>query len=272
MKKVDVLDLIPPDEGEINQYYGRIGCGKTYAATVDILRELTRGQVVYANWIIDWSGYDQRQILFYRLLGILGLKRHFLYFPKENLRYFEVKNTFTDDISQLTDCKIYLDEGHIAFDSYEMARMKMEKREAVLHTRHFNRTIVIISQRPSAIHVTLRANVNRFFKCEKVLDWKFFGIHLIRFKKTEFQDTDDNDKPKEDKIKEFIKDEKTGMMMAKDTSEYEYAISTQYYWGRSKIFKAYDTKYMRKGMKSSQTNLAELWRLWFKDHFKKNAK
>jgi len=128
----------------------------------------------YSNWKIDWQGYDERSNKWLLLLGIIGLKKTFFNFPKENWHFMEIKDTFTDDISKLTDCKIGLDEGHIAFDSYEMARMKIEKRNAVLWTRHFDRTYLIISQRPSAIHVTLRANVNRFFKCEKTLDIKLF--------------------------------------------------------------------------------------------------
>jgi len=35
--KKELLDLFEPDEGSVNMYYGRIGHGKTYSATSDIL-------------------------------------------------------------------------------------------------------------------------------------------------------------------------------------------------------------------------------------------
>lgn len=242
VKDIDMLELLPADEGEINQIYGRIGAGKTYCAVREIVADLKRGQVWYVNWKIDWNGYSQYDNKWYLLLGLLGLKRYFYVFPKENLHFFEVKDTFVDDIARLTDCKIALDEGHILFDSYEMAKMKLEKRNAVLWTRHFDRTYLIISQRPSAVHVTMRANVNRFYKCEKLLDWKIFKWRFIKFLKTEFQDTKDNDTPDETRVK----DEE-----GKDTDEYAYAVSSVSYWGRKKFFKVFDTKYRREGMPSS---------------------
>lgn len=261
IENVDLLELLPPDEGEINQYYGRIGSGKTYAATADVIRELERGQIVYANWKIKWEGYDERKKRFLLFLGLLGLKRHYAKYPKNNLHFFEIKDSFVEDISKLTDCKIYLDEGHIAFDSYEMAKMKIEKRTAVLHTRHFDRTIIVISQRPTAIHVTLRANVNRFYKCEKTTDWNLFWKWRIqRFLKTEFQDVTQNDVPDETKI---INEE-----THEETDEYAKAVSTESYWGKKKIFQAYDTKYRREGMATSQTNFAQIYYLKWIERFK----
>lgn len=253
-----ITELFPADEGEISQIYGRIGSGKTYCATKDILDDLNHGKIVYCNWKVQWNGYDERDNWFLLLLGFLGLKRNFYKFDQSNLHYFPITNSFTEDISKLTDCKIYLDEGHIAFDSYVTTRMPLEKRAAILHTRHFNRAIIVVSQRPTAIHVTLRANVNRFYKCEKILDtnesWlKWFlpkKWRLQKFQKTEFQDTLENDAPNE---KRFV-DPKTMM----ETQDYAYAVSIKKYWGRKKYFEAYDTKYMRGNTPTSQENNAHV--------------
>lgn len=229
-QKISVLDLLPPDEGEINQYYGRIGSGKTYTATADILRDLKRGQVVYANWKINFQGYDESKIWWKKWAYLLGLKRQLLVVPKENFHYFPISSDFTEKLSSLTDCKIYLDEGHLALDSYELSRMDISKRAAILHTRHFNRTINVISQRAMAIHVTVRANVNRFYRCECLFN--LFGILL--FRKTEFQD----------------------LMAGSETVDEDQEISRELYLGRKAVFNVYDTKYLRGDMPTSQTNFA----------------
>lgn len=234
----NVLDIFPPDEGSIDQFYGRIGSGKTYMATKDVLADLKAGQVVYCNWKINWPGYDQRQNWFPLLLGLIGLKRNFYVYPASNLHYLPIDENFFDTLKNLTDCSVYLDEGHLAFDSYELTRMPIAKRAMVLHTRHYDRRIVIISQRSNAIHVTLRANVNRFFKCEKLLS--LFG--LIIFRKTEYQDLTGDEKVDEDQ-----------------------PISSELYLGRAKIFNCYNTKYLRNGAPSSQLNQAEIWNLTWKD-------
>lgn len=246
LQEVDILDLIPAYEGEINQYYGKIGSGKTYTATADVLNDLKNGQVVYVNWDIKWEGYDERQNKWLLFLGWLGLKKMFYIFPKENLRKIEIDENFTDTLSRLTDCIIYLDEGHLAFDSYEMAKMKIEKRTAILHTRHFNRTINIISQRASAIHITLRANVNRYYKIENLTNWFWQLFKITRFKKSEYQELTAEEKPDE-------------------TLEPEY---TQIYYAKNEIFEAYSTKYLRKGLEASQKNYGEVYELNRQDCWK----
>jgi hypothetical protein len=236
VKDIELLDIFPVSEGEITQYYGRIGSGKTYAATADLLELLRRGKVVYANWPISYAGTDERKSIAYSLLGILWPfhKRYFV-FPKENLKNFELSDAwarkegykdFTDWLSTRTDCEIFADEGHIMFDSYQGIKMSIDKRAAIYHTRHFNRSIHIISQRPTAIHVSMRANVNKFYKCEQI--WRFGSI--VRFKRTEYQEM----------ANENV-----------DENE-EKTIGVKYYWGSKRVFDAYNTHYLRGEMVDSQ--------------------
>ncbi len=235
IQEIELLDLFPAYEGMITQYYGRIGSGKTYAATADIFDLLRRGQVIYANWRINYHGYDQRKSKFAIFVSmVFPWKKRFYAFPKDNLRYFEFSDVwakkegyidFMDWFATRTDCHIFGDEGHIMFDSYQGIKMSIEKRASVLHTRHFNRSIHIISQRPTAIHVSMRANVNVFYRCEKKMTWPF-----VIFKRTEFQDM----------IGETV-DEDEELMTGKKS-----------YFGRQRIFEAYDTKYLRGNMKQSQ--------------------
>lgn len=243
--EVDLLTLFKAQEGEFNQYYGKIRQGKTYAATADALHDLNRGKIVYTSWIIKWPGKDERKDFFLRLLGVLGLKKNFVVFKKNNWRHLPLDDQFHLKFPTLTDCKVYLDEGHIVYDSYQTIKMKLTERIAILATGHYDRCVNIISQRPTAIHVSLRANVNRFYKCEKAFD--FFGIRL--FKRSEYQDM----------IGETVN----------DTGEPD---SVKYYFGRKKIYQAYDTKYMRGNVKRSQDLIGEIhewdWKISLKNLFK----
>lgn len=266
-KEIDALDLIPPDEGSLKQLYGHIGNFKTYYASVLAFKLLERGQVVKTNWQlydnkeknILWSGYDERKEFLPQLLFKLGIKKEFLIIPKENWEFFKISDVwanekgfenFQDWLAHQTDCTLMIDEGHIVYDSYKMTRMSMDERVMMTSTRHFDRTIYIISQRPSAIHANFRGNVNQFYKCEEIEKGGWFGR---RFKVTEFQDTDSNDKP--DETREEIKDEDTGEVTE---WHYKFAIAEEILKVDKKMFNRYNTKYLRGDMKASQHNLAKI--------------
>lgn len=237
----NILDYIAQNEADIVQYFGKIRNGKTYIATADILDLLNHGHVVYANWRVRWEGRDERTELWARILGALGLKRTFRVYPKSNFYYLPVDENFFDTFARLTDCYVFLDEGHIAFNSYEMTKMALSKQASILHTGHFDRAIRIISQRPTAIHVVMRANVNTFVQCEKT--FQMFGF--IRFKKTIYEELN----PQE------------SVDLQQPSAEIKY-------WGRRKIFEAYDTKYLRGDTPPSQINNTELWSLTWRERIK----
>lgn len=225
----DVLPYV--NEGEITQRYGKIGQGKTYGATVDVIDELKRGHIVYTNWDIDWNGFDERESFIHILGSLLFFRNKFRKFPASNLRKIEVDENFIKNFSQLTNCSVYLDEGHVVFDSYEMAKMSMDKRVAVLHTRHFDRSIHIISQRPTAIHRMLRANVNRFYRYDKLISKPF-----ILFRRVEYQEMEDEN-------------------VVEENPE-----SVKLYLGQKKIFNAYNSKYLR-GNAQNQTPNAMIFKV-----------
>jgi len=239
--EVDLLrDLFEAEEGAIVQYYGRIGNGKTYNATSDIIQDLRQGYVVYANWRLDLSAVtlDQKDSVFYTILGLFGKKR-FYKFRKENLRYLPIDDNFMNVFPNLTDCKVYLDEGHLIFDSYQMTKLSMEKRASILHTRHFNRTIAIISQRPTAVHVSARANVNIFYKCEKIMQWPF-----LVFRRSEYQEMTGTGETVDDEAK---------------------PISSKWYFANKKVLNAYNTKYLRGGIPKSQEVYFEAYDFSYRD-------
>lgn len=265
IKEIDIFEILPPDEGDINIFYGRIGSGKTMAGTRNVIRELEEGQIVYSNWKIEWEGYDERTNLFKLLLGTLGLKKTFLKFPKENFHFWNfIANEidgkrcadFTTQLAKLTDCSIHLDEGHIPFDSYEATRMSEQKRSAVFAMRHFDRSLNVYTQRANSVHINLRGNSNRFYKCEKLVDFSLFKKRFIQFQITEFQDLTSSGAVDETRILD---------QEGNETDEYAKQITQERYWGRKKYFEKYNSKYLRGDMGHSQPNYSELYRLSWKE-------
>lgn len=241
-----VLEILPMNEADIQQYFGKIRNGKTYIATSDILKLLKKGNVVYANWQINWEGYREFDNIFYRILGFFGLKTEFKQYPKENLKYLPITQGFYDKFSKLTDCYVFLDEGHLAFDSYLMTKMDLDRRASILHTGHFNRAIRIISQRPTNIHVQMRANVNMFIQCEKILDI----LNIRIFRKTFYEE-----------------------MTNQESVDLEQPSGSSLYFGSKRIYNAYDSKYLRGDTPKSQDNVLLIetvpWREQVKKVFRK---
>jgi len=229
----DLLNAFKASEGSINMYYGKIGNGKTYAATADIIELLKQGKVVYANWHINVEDFDDRENPFMVIMNLLLFKKRFFRIPcEQNLHFFDPNNfnstgELVEWLSNLNDCHIFFDEGQDMFDSYEGTKFAKNKRRLILHTRHYHRTLNIISQRPTAIQVSARGNVNRFFKCVKIAGQ--FWILPPRFARYEFQE-----------------------MTGETVDETKEPESTKTYWGNTKIFKAYNTDYLAEGIPKSQ--------------------
>ncbi len=228
--KDDLINIFQASEGSINMYYGLIGNGKTYNATADIHELLKQGKVVYCNWIIEVNDFDDRENFFILFWNLIFFRKIFYKIPCEkNLHYFSPENfnskgELVDWLSKLNDCHIFFDEGQDIFDSYEGTQFSKAKRRLILHTRHFHRVLNIISQRPTAIQVSARGNVNRFYKCKKVLTFPW-----IRFARIEFQEM------KGETVDETVK-----------------PISIKTYWGKKTIFNSYNTNYLSQGIPKSQ--------------------
>jgi len=238
--KIDLAELFPAGEHGIYAYYGRIGQGKTYAMTADILEALHAGRVVYVNYPIRFQGYSQESSWFWLIAGLFGLKKRYYTFPKDNLKTLDVDEHFHDNFSKLTDCIVALDEGYVAFDSYQLAKMSMKDRKNVLHTRHFDRSIWYTTQRPSAIHVTMRAQTNVFYKVKRILKMGKFVV----FSRKEYD------------------------LGSDDSVDENNCFSTKLYVGKKNVFESYNTKYLRGGVVPSQKVFVEIndlkykWILW----------
>jgi len=241
-KKVEnIINIFEPDEGSIDLIYGRIGSGKTAEATRQIIEELAEGKSVYCNWRIDLSDFvfDDRQKLGRSILNFILFHKRYYKFNHENLHYIDTDNVDTEYLSNLTDCSVYIDEGQWIFDSYEGTKFGKAKRKLILHTRHLNRKLIIVTQRPTAIQVSARSNVNRFFRCTKILQWP-----LLILKVEEFQD-----------------------MAGETVDETAKPVHTVWKIVSKKILNAYNTKYLRGGVPRSQQVYYEAYDLNFRERF-----
>lgn len=140
-------------EHGIFAYVGGLGSGKTYAMTCDVVKALEKGARVITNYEINWKGNAKKG------------------YPESNLQ----KYTGKAQISAERNCIFALDEGYVEFDSYEMAKMSLQDRLAILLCRKRRVSIWYTTQRPMAVHKTLRSMTNIFYKCEKTR-WPFVGI------------------------------------------------------------------------------------------------
>jgi len=222
------LDLFVPEEGELSLIYGKIGQGKTYLATEQVINDLKNGQIVYTSWPIFWDGFDERQSLLHTFGNLLfPWRKRFYVFPKENWHFLDCFDpNVWDKLETLTDCKIYFDDVIVRlFDSYEKTHFSKKKREWAFFTRHFDRSIILVTQRANQVQVALRSQVNRFFKCHKV----FNVLGILLFRRTEYQDMK-NDMPDEEQKPDSVK----------------------YVLGKKRVFNSYNSKYLRHGMEASQ--------------------
>jgi len=242
----DLVDAFKSSEGSINMYYGLIGNGKTYSATADILELLKQGKVIYANWHIQVPDFDDRENLFLILMNLFLFRKRFYKIPcAKNLHFFDPEQFNTTGqlvewLSNLNDCQIFFDEGQDMFDSYEGTRFSKAKRRLILHTRHYHRTLNIISQRPTAIQVSARGNVNRFYKCVKLASWPW-----VRFARFEFQE-----------------------MKGETVNEEVDPVTKKTYWAKRSIYNAYNTDYLAEGIPKSQSVFFEAFDLSFREKIK----
>jgi len=236
-----LLETFEAQEGTIESYCGGIGQGKTYGATRRALNDLRLGRVVYTNWHLnlDHIEADQRKSLSHAFFNFVFLRKRFYKIDvKKNWHYYDLDSPGVIDLlSSLTDCTVYADEGQDIFDSYEGTKMSKKKRKSLTRTRHLNKTLVIISQRPQAIAVTARANVNIFYKHVRVLKWPFLFFKVLA--------TEDID--------------------AQNMPLFDNAETHDRYFGSDEVFRAYNSKYLRGGIPKSQNVYFDAFDLSFKE-------
>lgn len=199
-EKIDLIkpeDFIHPDEGELCLIYGQIGAGKTTLATSMVLDLLERGQVVYTTWHIDWSGYDERKSLRHIIFKSVFFRKNFIKFSPKNWHYLDVfKPDIWETLSKLNNCHVFFDDVIVhLFDSYDGTKFDKSKRQWAFVTRHFDRSIYLVTQRPTQVQVALRSQVNRFYKCVKRMSWPFLILSRYEYQSMSGENVDETEDP-----------------------------------------------------------------------------
>ena len=226
----DFDEIGQPDEGSANIYYGLIRSGKTYGATADIVENVRRGELVYATWPIKLEAFDDRNSLFMIIKNIIFWKKLFYKINcPANFHYINAEKGEVDGVAtfnptpkgyieylnQLNHCILYIDEAWRVIDSYKGTYIGDEGRNLILVTGHKYRTVNLITQRPTAVHVSARGNCNRFYKFVKIGTWP-----VPRFARYEFQE-----------------------MIGETVDETKDPISVKTYWLSKKIANSYNSHY-----------------------------
>ncbi|HUD45132.1 MAG TPA: hypothetical protein VMR41_06315 [Patescibacteria group bacterium] len=231
-------------EGSANIYYGQIRSGKTYGATADIFDELERGNLVYATWPIKIDPFDDRLSFWVSLRNLIfNRKTYFFIDSPKNLHYINAdtgevdginvfgkmvgkdkngkpiyeasSNDYISYLNKLNHCSLYIDEAWRVIDSYRGTTISNDVRNLILVTGHKFRTVNLITQRTTAIHVVARGNMGRFYKFVKVATWPW-----VRFERREFQE-----------------------MSGENVDETVDPVSVKRYWLNKRIAEAYNTHY-----------------------------
>lgn len=233
----ELVDLFLTPEGEVQQIIGKTGNGKTYEATRRALEYLLQGYVVYTSWeLILPPVFDERESAEHLLMRLIFNRKRFYKFDfAKNWHHVDIdREDLIEFIATRTDCIFMLDEGQDVFD----ARGGMNKvaRQSITRTRHMRKTLIIISQRAQAVDVTARANVTYFYKCVKTFAW--FWPFRTYFKVYRTDEMDDQNYP--------IWEERMpdGRMWKAPVWHSHFA--------SQKVYDAYNSWYLRKGIAKSQ--------------------
>jgi len=141
------------------------------------------------------------------------------------------------DTENFTHGTIFIDEAWRIFDSYKGTDTSLETRNLALVTRHKYRTINVIAQRPTSVQVTIRGNINRYYKCVKTARWPW-----PRFARYEFQE-----------------------MTGETVNESVEPVSVKHYWGKKKVFDSYNS-YFYGDLEPLHGLKFDLWYLTYKEN------
>jgi len=189
----EIIDFFRSGEGFNCVYYGRVRNGKTYAATADVLALLERGESVFANWNIQWDGFDERTSFRHVFLKWFFGRPLFFNYKPDNFHYFSPDDVDVAFLGRLVNAHIFLDDGQWLLNSHDKM-IDPEKRKLILHNGHYCRSLNIITQRPINVFKDMRSQVHIWYHCEKILSWPF-----ILFARTAHEDMKD-DLPNEEII------------------------------------------------------------------------
>jgi len=203
----------------IIEYIGKMRSGKTLAMTLEVVKRLNRGEIVYTNYRINW--YPEAPMSSIRKFWhILGFKKR--RYPQTNLRRF---NNW-EEIQTVSNCTVALDEGWQYFDSYN--KLPIEKRMRLYQSGKWELNFLYTVQRYMMTDINLRWSTNEFWE-SSLYKIPFLRYPLIIYK---LYDLDEDG--------ESAKLARKGIEA--DGKVVDLALARRFFFTRQKHFDLYDTK------------------------------
>jgi len=203
----------------IYAYIGKMRSGKTLAMTLEVIRRLNKGEIVYTNYRINWHPeFPMSPIrkFFHRL----GFKKR--RYPQSNLRRF---NNW-EEIQNVANCTVALDEGWQYFDSYN--KLPIEKRMRLYQSGKWELNFLYTVQRYMMTDINLRWSTNEFWE-SNLYKIPFLRYPLIIYKLYDLDEDGESAKLARKGI-----DEKGNVV--------DLALKRHIFFTRQKHFDYYDTK------------------------------
>lgn len=186
----------------ISAHSGRPGTGKTYNAVREILKLLNSGEKVWSNIWIDWEGYVEKRTWWKKGLIMIGLKREWNEYPKENLKYWKSLN----DITEVENGYIFMDEAHVYMNARRWKGMSEEMERKLAQHRKDGLHMIVTVQSVNRLDVVFR---------ELIDFWYVYENNLLWFTRWEFSIDDDKAK--------------------------RFPLSKRWFWKKRRIYESYDT-------------------------------
>lgn len=174
-------------------HFGKIGQGKSYSCTNQILEFLEKGIDCYADWTIDPTPYFlyKHNKLWFRFKNYVK-KLFKKYKPPEYGKLYRYR--YLDDIYGIANGQIFMDEAHKYLNARFWEKTPPEFIQKMSQSRKFRTDLHFITQYPDQIEKTVRKLCNEAIKHSKW--WK-----LLLWKEYDGQYIDKIDQDPENKVK-----------------------------------------------------------------------
>jgi zona occludens toxin (predicted ATPase) len=153
----------------ITIWTGRPGTGKTLSMVRAVEKLLNKGEIIYSNFRINWSGYDEASSWWRRFLHKIKLKKELKKFPASNLRGW----THLHELKDIKEAYIVIDEAHFYMNSRKWKELPMEFMRKVAQHRKDGLHIYGTVQNIKRIDVVVRELVDFWYECSIFLGFVF---------------------------------------------------------------------------------------------------
>lgn len=132
-------------------FKGKMGGGKSYGATLAVIRAMKEGHHVYTPA---------------RMFPPENLKKFYHVIKPDDIPEIMRTDHIDHGRSPKNEVILYLDEGWIAFNSYIKTNMGLDVQAMIMSGRKMGVSVYITAQRWNLIHINIREVATHIFSCE----------------------------------------------------------------------------------------------------------